>query len=104
MLEHTRSTKNYKTNTTALAQRAHNFKHNLDFKEVKILEQEQNFKKRLYEIIFQDAITNFVFWQSLQFCINKYYLQKTKHLLHISSSFLDYIALFELHNSFHCIF
>ena len=34
-----------KKNTTALAQHAHNFKHNFDFEEVKILEQEQNFKK-----------------------------------------------------------
>ena len=44
MLEHARSTKNYKANTTALAQHAHNFKYNLDFKEVKILEQERNLK------------------------------------------------------------
>ena len=43
MLEHARSTKNYKTNTTASAQHAHNFKHNFDFKEAKILEQEQKF-------------------------------------------------------------
>ena len=45
MLEHARSTKNYKTITTALAQHAHNFKHNFDFKEINIFEQEQNFKK-----------------------------------------------------------
>ena len=47
MLKHARSTKNYKTNNTALAQHAHNFKYNFDFKEVKILEQDQNLKKRL---------------------------------------------------------
>ena len=48
MLEHARSIKNYKLNTTALAQHAHNFKHNFDFKEVNILEQEQNLQKILY--------------------------------------------------------
>ena len=42
MLEHARSIKNYSTNSTALAQYAHKFKHNFDFKEVKILEHEQN--------------------------------------------------------------
>ena len=47
MLEHARSIKNYNTNSTALAQHAYKFKHNFDFKEVKILEHEQNFKKRL---------------------------------------------------------
>ena len=47
MLEHARSIKNYNTNSTALAQHAHKFKHNFDFKEVKILEHEQNLKKGL---------------------------------------------------------
>ena len=42
MLEHARSIKNYNTNSTALAQHAHKFKHNFDFKELKILEHEQN--------------------------------------------------------------
>ena len=42
MLEHTRSIKNYNSNSTALAQHAYKFKHNFDFKEVKILEHEQN--------------------------------------------------------------
>ena len=42
MLEHARSIKNYNTNSTALAQHAHKFKHNFDFKEAKILEYEQN--------------------------------------------------------------
>ena len=43
MLERAKSTKNYKANTTAFTQHAHNFKHNFYFKEVTILEQEQNF-------------------------------------------------------------
>ena len=47
MLEHDRSIKNYNSNSTALAQHAYKFKHNFDFKEVKILEHEQNLKKRL---------------------------------------------------------
>ena len=47
MLEHARSVKNYNTNSTAWAQHAHKFKHNFDFKEVNILEYEQNLKKRL---------------------------------------------------------
>ena len=47
MFGHARSTKNYNTNSTALAQHPHKFKHNFDFKEVKILEYEQNFEKRL---------------------------------------------------------
>ena len=42
MLEHARSIKNYNSNSTALAQHAYKFKHNFDFKEVKILEHEQN--------------------------------------------------------------
>ena len=46
MLEHARSTKNYNTNSTALAQHAHKFKHNFDFKEVKILANEQIFLKK----------------------------------------------------------
>ena len=45
MLEHARSIKNYKTNTTALAQHAHNFKQKFYFKEVTILEQGPNLKK-----------------------------------------------------------
>ena len=44
MLEHARSIKNYNANSTALAQHAHTFKHTFDFKEVKILEHEQNLK------------------------------------------------------------
>ena len=47
MLNHAISTKNYKVKTTALAQHAHNFKHNFDFKEVTILEEKTKFKKRL---------------------------------------------------------
>ena len=47
LLEHARSIKNYIANSTALAQPAHTFKHTFDFKEVKILEYEQNLKKRL---------------------------------------------------------
>ena len=47
MLEHARSTKNYKTNNTALAKNAHNCKHNFDFKEAKMLEQEQ---KQIFKI------------------------------------------------------
>ena len=47
MLEHAKSIKNYNSNSTALAQHAYKFKHNFDFKEVKILEHEQNLKKRL---------------------------------------------------------
>ena len=47
MLEHDRSIKNYNTNSTAPAQHAYKFKHSFDFKEVKILEHEQNLKKRL---------------------------------------------------------
>ena len=46
MLEHARSSKNYKTNTIALAPHVHNFKYNFDFKEVTILEQKHNFEKR----------------------------------------------------------
>ena len=42
MLEHARSIKNYNSNNTVLAQHAYEFKHSLDFKEVKILEHEQN--------------------------------------------------------------
>ena len=42
MLDHARSIKNYNSNSTALAQHAYKFKHNFDFKEVKILEYEQN--------------------------------------------------------------
>ena len=37
MLKHARSFKNYKINTTALAQHAHNFKRNFDLKVVNIL-------------------------------------------------------------------
>ena len=44
---HARSIKNYNANSTALAQHAHTFKHTFDFNEVKILEHEKNFKKRL---------------------------------------------------------
>ena len=47
MLEHARSIKNYNANSTALAQHAHTFKHIFDFKKVKILEHQQNLKKRL---------------------------------------------------------
>ena len=47
ILEHARSIKNYNANSTALAQHAHTFKHTFDFKEVKILEHEQNLRKRL---------------------------------------------------------
>ena len=47
MLEHARSIKNYNTNSTALVKHAYKFKHSFDFKEVKILEHEQNLKKRL---------------------------------------------------------
>ena len=47
MLEHARLIKNYNSNSTALAQHAYKFKHNFDFKEVKILEHEQNLIKRL---------------------------------------------------------
>ena len=47
MLEHARSIKSYNTNSTALAQHAYKFKHSFDFKEVNILEHEQNLKKRL---------------------------------------------------------
>ena len=47
MLEHARSIKNYNSNSTALALHAHKFKHNFDFSKVKILEHEQNIKKRL---------------------------------------------------------
>ena len=45
MLEHARSIENYNANSTALAQHVHTstFKHTFDFKEVKILEPEQNF-------------------------------------------------------------
>ena len=47
MLEHARSIKNYNANITALAQHADKFKHIFYFKEVQILEYEQNLKKRL---------------------------------------------------------
>ena len=46
MLQHARSTKNHNTNSTALVQHAHKFKHNFDFKEVKILANEQIFLKK----------------------------------------------------------
>ena len=46
MLEHARSIENYNANSTALAQHAHTFKHTFDFKEVEILEHEQNLKKK----------------------------------------------------------
>ena len=39
-MKHARSIKNYEANTTAVAQHAHNFKQNFDFKEVKILEKQ----------------------------------------------------------------
>ena len=48
VLEHARSIKNYNTNSTALAQHAYKFKHNFDFKEVNILEHEQNLKKKYF--------------------------------------------------------
>ena len=61
MLEHDRSIKNYNTNSTALAQHAYklnalNLKiNNFDFKEVKILEHEQNFKKLHFELVAIDS-------------------------------------------------
>ena len=47
IIEHARSIKNYKINTTALAQYVHNFEHSFDFKVAKILEQKDNFLKTL---------------------------------------------------------
>ena len=47
MLKHARSIKNYNSNSTALAQHPHKFKYTFDFKEVKILEYEQYFFKKL---------------------------------------------------------
>ena len=46
MLEHARSDKN-KENKTALAEHAFTYKHSFDFKKTKILDFENNLKKRL---------------------------------------------------------
>ena len=51
MLEHAGSIKNYNIYSTALAHHAHTFKHNFDFKEVQILEYEQNLKKDFLEMV-----------------------------------------------------
>ena len=52
MLEHARSVKN-KENKTALAEHATSYKNSFDFKNTKILDIENNFKKRLFlEMIY----------------------------------------------------